>query len=138
MEHPDADRLLVLTVDLGEEQRQLVAGLAQEYELEELEGKHVVVVTNLKPAVLRGEKSEGMVLAAHGEEQIGLLLAPDAEPGTRVCLSDEATVTPPDQITIDDFSEHEIIASPRGVTLDGELLDCVSLEVDREAYGRVS
>jgi len=115
----------------------VVAGLAQEYELSQLEGKRAVVLVNLKPAVLRGEKSEGMVLTAHDEDRIGLLLAPSAEPGARVCPSEEASVTPPDRITIDDFSRHELVATPRGVTLDGQLIDSVELEVDREVYGEV-
>src|SRR5690606_4609045 len=82
--HPNADRLLVLRIDLGDERRQLVAGLAGVYEPEELVGKRIVVVANLKPAKLRGEVSQGMLLAAHGEEAVGLLLAPDAAPGTRL------------------------------------------------------
>ncbi len=59
-----ADKLLKLQVDLGEEKRQLVAGIALHYTPEELVGKTIVVVTNLKPAKLRGVKSEGMLLAA--------------------------------------------------------------------------
>ncbi|MDO8643593.1 MAG: methionine--tRNA ligase, partial [bacterium] len=59
-----ADRLLVLQIDLGGERRQVVAGIAQHYTPEELIGKKVVMVTNLKPAVIRGIESNGMVLAA--------------------------------------------------------------------------
>ncbi len=59
-----ADKLLKLQVDLGEEKRQVVAGIALHYKPEELVGKTIVVVANLKPAKLRGEKSEGMLLAA--------------------------------------------------------------------------
>ncbi|MEE9369301.1 MAG: methionine--tRNA ligase [Pontiella sp.] len=59
-----ADKLLKLQVDLGDEQRQLVAGIALHYKPEELIGKTIVVVANLKPAKLRGVKSEGMLLAA--------------------------------------------------------------------------
>jgi methionyl-tRNA synthetase len=59
-----ADKLLKLQVDLGEEKRQLVAGIALHYAPEDLVGKTVVVVANLKPAKLRGVKSEGMLLAA--------------------------------------------------------------------------
>jgi methionyl-tRNA synthetase len=64
-EHPNADRLLVLTVDIGEgAPRQVVAGIRGSYQAAELVGKHVVVVANLKPATLRGVESQGMVLAA--------------------------------------------------------------------------
>lgn len=59
-----ADKLLKLQVDLGDEKRQIVAGIAQHYQPEELVGKTIVVVANLKPAKLRGEISEGMLLAA--------------------------------------------------------------------------
>lgn len=62
-----ADRLLKLQVDLGSEKRQIVAGIAQHYEPDQLVGKKVVVVANLKPAKLRGELSEGMLLAAVDE-----------------------------------------------------------------------
>ncbi len=59
-----ADKLLKLTVDLGEEERTLVAGIAKAYQPEELVGKRVLVVANLKPAKIRGIVSQGMVLAA--------------------------------------------------------------------------
>ena len=62
-DHPNADKLILLKVDIGGEVRQLVAGLKQIYSKEELKGKQVVVLINLEPAVLRGEKSEGMLLA---------------------------------------------------------------------------
>ena len=63
--HPNADRLLVLQVDVGEpEPRTIVAGLATRYTPEDLVGRTVIVVVNLKPAKLRGVVSEGMLLAA--------------------------------------------------------------------------
>lgn len=61
---PKADRLLRLEIDLGTEQRQLVAGVAATYEPEALIGKRIVVVANLKPARIRGVESQGMLLAA--------------------------------------------------------------------------
>jgi methionine--tRNA ligase beta chain len=66
--HPNADRLLVLQVDLGSEQRQLVAGIRAHYEPEALIGRQVVVVANLAPAMLRGVESQGMLLAASDAE----------------------------------------------------------------------
>jgi methionine--tRNA ligase beta chain len=62
--HPNADRLLVLKIDLGSEQRQLVAGIRAHYAPEALVGKQIVVVANLEPATLRGVESQGMMLAA--------------------------------------------------------------------------
>ncbi len=71
--HPNADKLYVLKVEIGEEQRQLVAGIKNFYSPEELLDKKIVVVTNLKPAVIRGVESQGMLLAADGKNIIALL-----------------------------------------------------------------
>lgn len=134
-EHPNADRLLVLDIDLGDQERQLVAGVAGKYEPGELGGLHIVVVTNLKPAKLRGEISQGMLLAAEPDDTLGLLLAPDAEPGTRLRAGD--LPEPPDEITIDEFGEHTLVASPEGVTMDGEPVEGARLVMDRQMYGRL-
>jgi methionine--tRNA ligase beta chain len=74
--HPKADRLLVLKIDLGTEERQLVAGIRAHYTPEELIGKQIVVVANLQPAVLRGVESQGMLLAASDGEKI-IVLGPE-------------------------------------------------------------
>jgi len=72
--HPNADKLIVVHVDVGEAQpRVLVAGLKGHYTNEELVGKLVVVVTNLEPAKLRGVESTGMVLAAQDSGKIVVL-----------------------------------------------------------------
>src|SRR4051812_11875649 len=63
-EHPNADKLLILKIDLGTEQRQICAGLRQHYKPEELVGKSIIVVANLEPRSMRGETSQGMLLAA--------------------------------------------------------------------------
>jgi methionyl-tRNA synthetase len=65
-----ADKLLKLQLDLGHERRQVVSGIAQYYKPEELIGKKVICVTNLKPVKLRGELSEGMILAASEGDQL--------------------------------------------------------------------
>ena len=62
-DHPNADKLIILNVDVGEE-RQVVAGLKGHYDPEELVGKKAVIFANLKPVKLRGIESQGMVLAA--------------------------------------------------------------------------
>jgi methionyl-tRNA synthetase len=74
--HPNADRLLVLQVDLGSERRQLVAGIRAHYAPEDLVGKQIVVIANLEPATLRGERSEGMLLAASDAEGHLAFIAP--------------------------------------------------------------
>jgi methionyl-tRNA synthetase len=83
--HPNADRLLVLKVDLGSEERQIVAGIRAHYAPEELVGKQVVVVANLETAKLRGVESQGMVLAASDTDRI-VVLTPEKEvaPGAKV------------------------------------------------------
>ncbi|HVN87526.1 MAG TPA: methionine--tRNA ligase subunit beta [Candidatus Binatia bacterium] len=66
--HPNADRLLVLEIDLGTERRQLVAGIRAHYAPDDLVGTQIVVIANLEPATLRGVRSEGMLLAATDAE----------------------------------------------------------------------
>lgn len=66
--HPDADKLLVSKIKVGEEVRQIVSGIANWYAPDQMVGKKVIVVTNLKPIKLRGVKSEGMILAASDED----------------------------------------------------------------------
>lgn len=68
-----ADKLLKLQVNLGSEQRQIVAGIAKHYTPEELVGKRIIVVVNLKPAKLRGVESQGMLLAASDETTVSIL-----------------------------------------------------------------
>jgi len=76
--HPNADRLLVLRVDLGTEERQVVAGIRAHYDPAALVGRQVVVVANLEPAKLRGVESQGMVLAASDGERVVLVRPDDA------------------------------------------------------------
>jgi methionyl-tRNA synthetase len=72
-EHPNADKLYILQVDLGDKTKQLVAGIRSSYSKEELLGKQVVVIDNLETAVLRGVESQGMLLAASDEEGIAIV-----------------------------------------------------------------
>ena len=84
-EHPDADKLLVLKIDAGDGEKQLVAGIKNHYSTEELVGRKIIVVNNLAPAVLRGVESQGMLLAARDGDKVVLLTTEkDVEPGSRV------------------------------------------------------
>jgi methionyl-tRNA synthetase len=76
--HPNADKLYVLKVDLGDKQAQLVAGIRNSYTTEELLGKQIVVLENLQPKALRGVESQGMLLAA-SSPQGPVLLTPEKE-----------------------------------------------------------
>ena len=80
-----SDKLIKLQIDLGNEQRQIIAGIGKVYTPEELIGKLIIIVSNLEPKKLLGEESNGMLLAASNEEEISLLM-PDKEipPGSIV------------------------------------------------------
>ena len=83
--HPSADRLWVVKIDVGSEQKQLVAGLKGHYEPEQLVGKTVIVVNNLQPAVLRGVESQGMLLAAQdGSDVVVVTTDREVTPGAQV------------------------------------------------------
>src|SRR5699024_7949470 len=71
----NADKLLKLQVDLGKEKRQVISGIAEHYQPDELIGKKVICVTNLKPVKLRGEMSEGMILSGENPNNGKLSLA---------------------------------------------------------------
>ena len=82
---PKSNKLLKLQVDLGSEQRQIVAGIGKKYEPDQLVGQTIVVVANLKPAKLMGVESQGMVLAAGGKDVLSLLtLKDDTPPGSPI------------------------------------------------------
>ena len=84
-EHPDADKLLVLKIDAGDGEKQLVAGIKNHYSAEELIGRKNIVVNNLAPAVLRGMESQGMLLAAKDGDKVVLLTTEkDVASGSRV------------------------------------------------------
>jgi len=69
-DHPNADKLYVITIDVGGSTKQIVAGIKGSYAKESLVGKQVVVVDNLAPALLRGVESQGMLLAAQDEQGV--------------------------------------------------------------------
>ncbi|MCH9058913.1 MAG: methionine--tRNA ligase subunit beta [Planctomycetes bacterium] len=87
IEHPNADRLLVIKVDIGSEQRQIIAGIKGHYAPEALIGKNLIVVTNLAPRMMRGLQSQGMLLAASTPDDDKVILLTtdgDIAPGSSV------------------------------------------------------
>ena len=74
--HPNADKLMVLQIDLGGEQRQICAGIRNSYTAEELVGKQIIVVANLETAKLRGMESQGMLLAASDDGRV-IIMTPE-------------------------------------------------------------
>ena len=86
-DHPNADKLLVLKVDLGDEKRQIVAGLKGFYRPDQLLGKNLIIVSNLAPRMMRGTESQGMLLAASSSDRakvIVLTTEADVPPGSNV------------------------------------------------------
>ena len=82
-----ADRLLKLQIKIDNEQRQIVAGIAQFYTPEELIGKFIVVVYNLQPVKIRGIESRGMLLAAKKGKKLSLIILDKAEVGSGASIS---------------------------------------------------
>ena len=106
--HQDSDRLLVLGLSLGNEKRQIVAGLRKYYDVSELMGKKIVLVANMKRAKIRGEESNGMLLAADDGITISLLKPPeDSQPGDEVNLG-ELPYNSSGTITVDDLREFNL------------------------------
>ena len=77
-DHPNADRLYVIIVEVGDKTKQIVAGIRNFYKKEDLVGREVILVDNLDPVVLRGVESQGMLLAASDDKGISII-TPDRE-----------------------------------------------------------
>ena len=125
-DHPNADKLYVIKVDLGDEVRTLVAGMKANYTKEQMLGKRVAVLCNLEPAKLRGVLSNGMVLAAEDERDVGLLLPPEnAAPGTQILGTRDAP-----RLTFSEFQKFKIrVADGNRVVVEIEGKDPVPLRV---------
>ncbi len=101
-DHPNADSLYLLKVDLGQfGKRQVVAGLKKYFSKSDLSGRKAVFVANMKPAKLRGEMSEAMVLAADDGNKVSILEAQKQSPGDEVHF--EGTKNSREQITFEEF-----------------------------------
>jgi methionyl-tRNA synthetase len=127
-QHPNAEKLYVLKVDLGNQERQLVAGLRAHYKEEELIGKHLIIVANLKPAVLRGIKSEGMLLAADDGKRVVVLEAPKTNAGERVFVQGIKN-NPEKEISIEEFSRMNLTTKNKLVVYNGKPLKTNSEEI---------
>lgn len=81
-----SEKLLKLNVSLGEEKRQILAGIGKSYTPEDLIGREIVIIANLEPRNLMGEESQGMLLAASDEDGKPIILMPEKEvpPGTSI------------------------------------------------------
>lgn len=154
--HPKADKLYIEKLDCGNgEQRTIVSGLVPYYSAEELIGKNIIVVYNLKPAELRGVLSQGMLLAAGQGKDVGVLHCPNAKPGEKIRISNQKSVrsllsaesgSPSAdyslqaavEISIDEFFSVKINATNEGVFIANEKLELDSeILVDKNLQGPV-
>lgn len=124
--HPNADKLYVLKINCGEP-RQLVAGIKQFYLPEQLKGKHIVIVSNLKPAILRGIESQGMLLAAQVGSEVKVIEAPKSHAGEQVFIEGDAPSS--EQITIDDFAQIKLTTKSKKVVFEDKILRTAVEEV---------
>ena len=118
--HPDAEKLYVEKVKLGDKEIQVVSGLVEHISAKELMGKRVVIVKNLAPAKLRGVESEGMLLVAEEGEEVEVL-EPEAKVGTKV-LAQWLESKPKEQITFKEFSRVKFAVRDWKVSAEGRQL----------------
>lgn len=120
-DHPNADSLYLLKVDLGQlGKKQVVAGLKKHFRKEDLTGRKAVFVANMKPAKLRGEMSEAMVLAADDGARVGLLEVEKMNPGEEVHF--EGTENSHQEITFDEFIKINMAVQAGHVFYSGKKL----------------
>lgn len=124
-EHPNADKLYVLDIDLGNEKRQLVAGIKGYYSADELKNKKIVVITNLKHAKLRGVESQGMLLAGDDGSGPGLLTVERSNAGDKVYF--DGFEIGNEQVTYEEFAKISMIVKNSKVTFEGK-----ELKTDKE------
>ena len=128
VKHPKADKLYIEQVDLGTEKRQIVSGLVGQYTPEQLINKKVIIVTNLKPAKLRGELSQGMLLAAESDGNVSVLTTKLAV-GAQLLKSQAP-------INIEEFSKIKLEFKKDGLYINNSLLD-KEIESDKKILGKV-
>ncbi len=137
--HPDAEKLYIEKVDVGGSTRTIVSGLVPHYKPEELLGHTVVLVANLKPAILRGVESQGMLLAGSEGKVVEVLFVDHAAPGDRVTLSGTTGPAPAEQIDVDTFFTMPIAVEASKVVVGDAALECAGKPVvtAKVAKGRV-
>ncbi|OGS49324.1 MAG: methionine--tRNA ligase [Euryarchaeota archaeon RBG_16_68_13] len=112
-EHPNADKLYVLQIDLGDERRQIVAGVRADYTPEDLRGRRIALLANLQPARLRGIPSNGMLLAGEDPSVVGLVKVPEDAPlGTQVL-----GVRGAPELSFAEFQKYKLQVGPEGTIL---------------------
>jgi methionyl-tRNA synthetase len=125
--HPDADKLYVLKVNFGDEERQILAGLRPYLEPEQLLNKFAVFCKNMKPAKIRGLESRGMILAAEDEDhKVAILDVEGLEPGQEVNFGDLKNNN--QEITFNDFEKVKMVVNNGKVEYCGQFLNNVQVK----------
>jgi len=119
IKHPDAEKLLIEIVELSDGKRQIVSGLADYYRPEELTGKQVIILKNLKPAKIRGVLSQGMLLVGENNEGIEVIEPNENKIGDKLHLEGEIQ-TLEKEIMFEDFIKIKIIIENRVVKVNGK------------------
>jgi len=138
--HPNAEKLYIETVQMGDGERQIVSGIVPYYKEEELLGKLVVIVKNLKPAVLRGIESLGMLLAVEKDGKLEVLSPTNAKPGDKVTIEGEAArAAAASEITIGQFLTVKMEVKDFHALADGKklLVNGAPLKTEKVAEGKV-
>jgi methionyl-tRNA synthetase len=122
--HPDADRLYAMKVDVGDDEpRSICAGLREFLEVSDLQDRKVVVLANLKPAVMRGVESRGMILATDRDDGKVVPVDPGAaEPGDRICVADVESA-PKKKLSKSEFDKAPLVIQGGRVTYGGKALE---------------
>ena len=139
-DHPNADKLYLLEVNIGSEKRRIVAGLRNFYKKEELKGREIAFLKNLEPANLRGVRSEGMLLAAcSDDDKHVVLLKPVGKPGEKI-YTEPGQKEPERLVSYSEFQKVKMIVQNRNIIVDGKPLRTKKsvLDVGTEDGYRVS
>ena len=129
-DHPEADKLYILEVDFEHSRRQLVAGLKEHYNKEELLNKNIIVVYNLKPTKLRGIESQGMLLAGEQGKEVGILTTGSSKPGDKVTAGNLKSNDK--QINFEEFSKIKLKVSDGKVLYKNKILKTGKEEIKVE------
>ncbi|MBS3151018.1 methionine--tRNA ligase [Candidatus Woesearchaeota archaeon] len=129
-DHPNADKLYVLLLDLGKETAddvQIVSGIKEHYKKEELIGKKIILLKNLKKAVIRGVESQGMLLAVSDGKRLSLLTAPKGRNGERIFIDLREKAR--DVVEITDFEKLKLLSKNGKIIYNNEYLRTEEEEV---------
>ena len=129
--HPEADKLYILQISIGTEKRQIVAGLREFYNPEELLKKKIVIVSNLKKARIRGKESQGMLLAAEDQGKAVLLQVPEAKSGENVKAGNLKSSD--SEITIEQFYKLKLKVQSKRVLFGKKVLKTSNSDIIADA-----